>query len=136
MGGSRCWAPHDQRRGAKHGGRAAGSAGNGSRPAGTGGRCMHARHGAARGRVGLLTHGPLLQSGRRQFEFILNSISKRVQIISNFADPKNDFPKLKIFEIKYAREDIEKMNNFFHRNFFRFRRDMEYKFREFSRFRI
>jgi hypothetical protein len=63
--------------------------------------------------------------GQRQFEFILNSISKRVQIISNFADPKNDFPKLKFFEIKYAREDIEKMNNFFHRNFFRFRRDME-----------
>jgi hypothetical protein len=36
-------------------------------------------------------------------------------------------------EIKYGFEDVEVMNNFFHRNFNRFRMDLELKLREFSR---
>jgi hypothetical protein len=36
-------------------------------------------------------------------------------------------------EIKYSFEDLIEMNKFLHRNFFRFRMDLELKFREFSR---
>jgi hypothetical protein len=48
-----------------------------------------------------------------------------IQIVSNFARQKNDLPELENFEIKYSFEDIEKMNNFLHRNFFIFGRDLE-----------
>jgi hypothetical protein len=50
---------------------------------------------------------------------------KRFQIASNFDCPKNALPELKFFEIKYGFEGLEKMNNFLHRNVFRFGRDLE-----------
>jgi hypothetical protein len=37
------------------------------------------------------------------------------------------------FEVKYGFEDLGEINNFLHRIFFRFRMDLELKFREFSR---
>jgi hypothetical protein len=51
--------------------------------------------------------------------------SNLIQTVSNFDHPKNDLPELKNFEIKYGFEDLEKMNNFLHRNFFRFERDFD-----------
>jgi hypothetical protein len=45
-------------------------------------------------------------------------------------------PELRMFEIKYGFEDLKKMNNFLHRNFFKFGRDCEWKFRAVSRFII
>jgi hypothetical protein len=59
---------------------------------------------------------------------------KNVQNFPNFDRSKFDLPELQKFEIKYGFEDLEKMNNLLHRNFFRFRRNLELKFREFSRF--
>jgi hypothetical protein len=46
---------------------------------------------------------------------------KRFQIASNIDHPKNAIPELQKFEEKYGFEAPEKMNNFLHRNFLRFR---------------
>jgi hypothetical protein len=43
-----------------------------------------------------------------------------IQIISNFGRLINDLLELKKIEIKYGSERFEEMNNFVHRNFFRF----------------
>jgi hypothetical protein len=56
---------------------------------------------------------------------------KFFQIPSKFDWSKNDLPRLKKFEIKYSFEDLKKMNNFIHRNFFRFERDFEKKLENF-----
>jgi hypothetical protein len=50
---------------------------------------------------------------------------KQVQFISNIDRPKNALFELQKFETKYGFEDLEKMNNLLHRNFFRFRKDLE-----------
>jgi hypothetical protein len=47
---------------------------------------------------------------------------ENVQNFPNFDQSKFDLPELQKFEINYGFEDLEKMNNFLHRNFFRFRR--------------
>jgi hypothetical protein len=44
---------------------------------------------------------------------------------SNFDRLKNGLPELKKFELKYGFEDIEKVNNFLHRSFSRFRMDFK-----------
>jgi hypothetical protein len=50
-----------------------------------------------------------------------NSIQfKRFQIASNFNHPKNALPELQKIKINYGFEALEKMNNFLHRNLFRF----------------
>jgi hypothetical protein len=49
----------------------------------------------------------------------------KIQSHSNFDRSKNDLPELQKFEIKYDFKDLEKMNNFIHRNFFIFERDCE-----------
>jgi hypothetical protein len=53
---------------------------------------------------------------------------KWIQIVFKFfqalTDPKNDFPELKKFEIKYSHEGFVEINNFLHRNFLRF--EMKY----------
>jgi hypothetical protein len=59
---------------------------------------------------------------------------KNVQIFPNCDRSKFDIHELQKFEIKYGFEDLEKVNIFLHRNFFIFRRDLELKFREVSRF--
>jgi hypothetical protein len=48
-----------------------------------------------------------------------------VQKNSNFDRSKFDLLELKKFEIKFGFEDLEIMNNFLQRNFFRFGRDVE-----------
>jgi hypothetical protein len=50
---------------------------------------------------------------------------KNIQKFPDFDRPKFDLLELQKFEIKYGLEDIEKMNNFLHKNFFRARRDLE-----------
>jgi hypothetical protein len=67
-------------------------------------------------------------NGRRRFELDPNANSnefKQVQIFSNFDRPKKDFALHRKIEIKYGCEGLERVNNFLHRNFFRFRRDLE-----------
>jgi hypothetical protein len=44
---------------------------------------------------------------------------------SNFDRLKNGLPELKKIELKYGFEDIEKVNNFLHRSFSRFRMDFK-----------
>jgi hypothetical protein len=66
-------------------------------------------------------------------KFDSNSNFKRIQIIFKFNQmstaPKRTFQARKI-EIKYGLEDLEKMNNFFHRNVSRFVMEIELKFQE------
>jgi hypothetical protein len=54
---------------------------------------------------------------------ILNS--NEIQILSNFDRSNKGLPEPKKIEIKYGFEDLEKMNNFLHINFFRFGSDFE-----------
>jgi hypothetical protein len=57
---------------------------------------------------------------------------KRIQIqfVSKFYRPKKDLPNLENFGTKYGFEDIEKINNFLHRNYFRFEMCFELKLGE------
>jgi hypothetical protein len=50
--------------------------------------------------------------------------SRTFKIFQILTNPKGTFTIFKKLE-KYGFEDIKKMNNFLHRNFFRFRRDFE-----------
>jgi hypothetical protein len=68
------------------------------------------------------------RGGPKEFDSISNF--KRIQILSIFDRSKNDFFELKNFEIKYGHEGFEEMNNFLHRNFFRFKMKFELKFQE------
>jgi hypothetical protein len=61
---------------------------------------------------------------------------KQTSNCSNFNWSKKDLPELKQFEIKYFFEDLGQVNNFLRRSFFRFRMDLELKFREVSRLEI
>jgi hypothetical protein len=45
---------------------------------------------------------------------------KNIQIFSHFDQSKFGLPGLQKFGIKYGFEDLEEMNNFLHRIFFRF----------------
>jgi hypothetical protein len=54
------------------------------------------------------------------------------QTYSNLTWSKQGLLEVENFERKYGFEDIEMMNNFFHRNFFRFEVDFELKFKEVS----
>jgi hypothetical protein len=58
-----------------------------------------------------------------EFEFDSHG-SKDFKLVQTSTDTKGT-SQLKIFEIKYDFEDLKKMNNFRHRNFFRFGRDFE-----------
>jgi hypothetical protein len=51
--------------------------------------------------------------------------SKFFKFFPKLDRPKNDLLELQKFEIKYSFEDLEEVNNFFHWNLFRFRRDFE-----------
>jgi hypothetical protein len=46
----------------------------------------------------------------------------------NFNRSKNDPPLLRKIEIKYGFDGFEEMNNFHHRNFFKFREVLEFEF--------
>jgi hypothetical protein len=64
--------------------------------------------------------------GWRQFILIQIQIptnSNSIQIVSNFDRPKKGLPELEKFEIKYGHTGFEEMNNFTHRNLFRFEMD-------------
>jgi hypothetical protein len=50
---------------------------------------------------------------------------KNIQNFPNFDQPKRNLPELQKSTIKYGFEDLEKINNLLHRNFFRFGRDFE-----------
>jgi hypothetical protein len=50
---------------------------------------------------------------------------KTIQIIPNFDRAEMYFSVLGKIKIKYGFKGLENMNNFLHRNFFRFRRDLE-----------
>jgi hypothetical protein len=67
--------------------------------------------------------GPGYSTGRRRPFDSKNRIQSQtgpnhVQIVSKFNGPKKDLRDLRKIEIKYVSEDLEKMNNFIHRNFF------------------
>jgi hypothetical protein len=49
----------------------------------------------------------------------------------NFERSNKYFPLLRKIQIKYGFEDFEDMDNFLHRNFFRFELDFDGKFRKF-----
>jgi hypothetical protein len=70
--------------------------------------------------------------GQTLFEMDSNvfNIFKRFQKSFNFHLSKKDIPELKKFEIKYGFEGFDGRNNFLYRNFFRFKVDVEWKFRE------
>jgi hypothetical protein len=93
--------------------------------------CMNRRQGRCAGR---LTGGALAivtgGGGLISFEFKFKTILNQVQIVSNFDCSKKDLLGLKKIEIKYGFEEFEKGNNFFHRNFFRFKIYFELKFGE------
>jgi hypothetical protein len=56
-----------------------------------------------------------------QFEYNSNSNELKLpQNLPNFDRSKNSILWPEKFEIKYGFETLEKMNNFLHRNFFRF----------------
>jgi hypothetical protein len=81
--------------------------------------------GAEQGRPGHRRVGSGPQRGQRRFKLDPNSNPnefQKVQFVSNIVRPKNAL--------------LEKVNNFLHRNFIRFVEDLEWKFREASRFRI
>jgi hypothetical protein len=66
--------------------------------------------------------------GRRSLNHL--KIFKRfenVQISPNFDRSNFDIPEVNKFVIKYEFEYLKKMNNFVHRNFFRFRMDFKLK---------
>jgi hypothetical protein len=56
--------------------------------------------------------------------------SNLFQIILNLLHSKKGLIKLKFFEIKYGFEDFAEINNFLHRNFFKFEMGFELKFGE------
>jgi hypothetical protein len=56
-------------------------------------------------------------------KFDSNSNFNQIQIHSNFDHSKKDLPELNFFKMKYGCEGFEEMNNFLHRNFFRFEID-------------
>jgi hypothetical protein len=64
------------------------------------------------------------------------SFKFEIQTCSNFDWSKIDLLELEKFGEKYGFQDLEKMNNFLNKNLFRFGRDLKWKFREFSRFKI
>jgi hypothetical protein len=75
--------------------------------------------------------------GRRWFDYILNSNEfKLPQNLPNFDRSKNNLFLVEQFGIKYGFEGLEKMNNFLHRNFFRFGMDFKWKIQEFSRLKF
>jgi hypothetical protein len=53
--------------------------------------------------------------------------SKNIQTFPNFDSSKFDLTKPQKFKIKYGFEDLGRMNNLLHRNFFRFGRDLHLK---------
>jgi hypothetical protein len=64
--------------------------------------------------------------------FQIQKNSKYFKTFQTLTDPK--WPSLSWkFEIKYGFEAPEKVNNFLHRNFFRFGMDFNWKFQEFAR---
>jgi hypothetical protein len=50
---------------------------------------------------------------------------RKVQKHSNFDRSQFDLPELQKFGITYGFEDLERMDNFLHRNFFTFGKDLE-----------
>jgi hypothetical protein len=78
--------------------------------------------GAARWRPGTV-RGAWVKNGIKRFKN--SNYSKNVQIFSNFDRSKFDLLELQKFERKYGFEDLKMMNNFLHKNFFRFGRDLE-----------
>jgi hypothetical protein len=50
---------------------------------------------------------------------------KNIQTFSNFDRSQFDLSELQKFGITYGFEDLERMDNFLHRNFFTFGRDLE-----------
>jgi hypothetical protein len=52
-----------------------------------------------------------------------------IQMFLNFDRSEKYFSKI---QIKYSFEDLKEINNFLHRNFLRFRMDLELKFRKVS----
>jgi hypothetical protein len=52
---------------------------------------------------------------------------------SKFDRSKFDLPELQKFEVKYGFEDLKKVNNFLHRNFFRFGMEFKLRIREISK---
>jgi hypothetical protein len=63
----------------------------------------------------------------------IQTVQNKFKCFQIFGQSEKHFPLLGKIKIKYGFEDVEVMNNFFHRNFNRFRMDLELKFREFSR---
>jgi hypothetical protein len=126
-GGGMGAAPHDRSWGGdpvQHGG--------GSRPARArpwrqwaGGACTCGRHQNRGG--GPAKWGPVTVPGGKvkRFKPFPNSNVQNVQIFPNVDRSKNNLPELQKLEIKYGFEILEKMNNFLHRNFFRFGRNFE-----------
>jgi hypothetical protein len=76
----------------------------------------------------------LVGAGQTVFKPFQNSLSRFKQTLnhSNFNRSKKDLPELENFGLKYDSEDLEKVNNFVHRNFFRFRMNFKLKFKELS----
>jgi hypothetical protein len=62
--------------------------------------------------------GAWVKNGIKRFKN--SNYSKNVQIFSNFDRSKFDLLELQKFERKYGFEDLKMMNNFLHKNFFRF----------------
>jgi hypothetical protein len=70
--------------------------------------------------------GPDNSAGRRRLNLFRIQIQTNCKSNSNrfkLGWPKKDLPELKKFEIKYACEGLEEVNNFLHRNFSRFKMD-------------
>jgi hypothetical protein len=70
--------------------------------------------------------GPDNSAGRRRLNLFRIQIQTNCKSNSNrfkLGWPKKDLPELKNFEIKYACEGLEEVNNFLHRNFSRFKMD-------------
>jgi hypothetical protein len=62
-----------------------------------------------------------------------SNCSKQIQMVPNFDRSEKCLSMLRKISIKYSFEDLEEMNNFFHRSFLRLGVYLELKFREISR---
>jgi hypothetical protein len=69
--------------------------------------------------------GPATVPGFKTGSNQIQTDSNRFQNLLNFDRSKKNLPELQKFEIKYGFKDLEKTNNFLHRNFFRFGRYFE-----------
>jgi hypothetical protein len=64
-------------------------------------------------------------AGSKRFKPFPNLNGAKTFNFSNFDQSRRNLPELQEFEIKYSSKDLEKINKFVHRNFFRFGRDFE-----------